>query len=108
MYLYLIVFDDFLESQLIQYSYLWLSLLIFSWYGRKAVKIKQTLNQRHQLKKEPQGLVYARKMIGKPALVFLFPLSKYEKWSPFQMALSGSLVWLIFLEIFYLTLWKYL
>ena len=108
IYLYLIAFDDFSESQLIQYSYLWLSLLIFSWYGRKAIKIKQALNQRHQLKKELQGLVYARQMIGMLALVFLFPLFKYEKWSPFQMALSGSLVWLIFLEVFYLTMWKYL
>ena len=108
IYLYFIAFDDLSEFQLIQWSYLWLSLLIFSWYGHKATKIKQSVNQMNQLKKELQGLVYIRQMIGTLALIIFFPLFKYEKWSSFQIALSGSLVWLVFLEVFYLTLWKYL
>ena len=106
IYLYFIAFDDFSELQLIQWSYLWMTLMVFGLYGRKAQKIHESLGHPHKLEQELQGLIRVGQLLGSVALIVLFPLFRYEKWSVSKIALSGALTWLVILEVFYLTLWN--
>ena len=106
IYLYFIAFDDFSELQLIQGSYLWMTLMVFGLYGHKAQNIHQSSRQKHKLEQELQGLIRTGQILGSFALIVLFPLFKYERWSSFKIALLGALVWLVILEVFYLTVWN--
>ena len=83
-----------------------MTLMIFGLYGRKAQKIHESMGHPHKLEQELKGLISAGQLLGSIALIVLFPLFRYEKWSVSKIALSGALACLVILEVFYLILWN--
>ena len=105
IYIYGIAFDDFSESELIQATLLWYLPLVFGIYGRTATKLHYARNRGITMKKQLYTSSLLVRYTGIVGVTFFFPFLVCRKGPPVKIALVGSAIWLILLEVFFLILW---
>ena len=104
IYIYIFNFDNFSETMLIRVTALWLFPIVFGYYGFVAQWMQ--LNYERQQFRRPKDLLisvsnrmpsfFIRPIFG----MLHFPLFIINK-SPLFIAISGSLIWSVWLLIFF-------
>ena len=105
VYIYGIAFDDFSETELVQATLLWYLPLVFGIYGRTATKLSHALNRGIEIKKQLFHVSLLVRYTGMIGITFFFPFLVCRKGPPVKIALVGSAIWLVLLELFFLVLW---
>jgi hypothetical protein len=107
IYIYVFNFDNYSETLLVQLTILWLIPIVFGYYGFIAQWMHLNFEKRQFIK--PIDLL---KSVSKKLPVFVirplfnmvhFPLFIINK-SPLFIAISGSLIWCIWLLIFFVVI----
>ena len=104
-YIYGYAFDDFSETELLQATLFWYLPLVFGIYGRTATKIKQSMDRGVSLQKQLAKASLIVRFTGLFGLVFFFPFFFVSKGSALKVAVVGTVVWLVLLEIFFVGIW---
>ena len=104
-YIYGYAFDDFSETELLQATLFWYLPLVFGIYGRAATKIKQSMDRGVSLQKQLAKASLIGRFTGLFGLVFFFPFFFVSKSSALKVAVVGTVVWLVLLEIFFVGIW---
>ena len=105
VYIYGIAFDEFSETELVQATLLWYLPLVFGIYGRTATKLNYALNRGIEIKKQLFRVSLLVRYTGMIGITFFFPFLVCRKGPPVKIALVGSAIWLVLLELFFLVLW---
>jgi hypothetical protein len=105
VYIYGIAFDDFSETALIQATLLWYLPLVFGIYGRTATKLNHARNRGISIKKQLFGVSHLVRYTGMIGMTFFFPFLVCRKGPPVKIALVGSAIWLVLLEVFFVVIW---
>jgi hypothetical protein len=119
VYLYGFNFDHMSETQLVNSIILWYAPIIFGLYGLASLRIKtsadetDTMALKHMFFGKDNGLllfgiilILISGVVG--FLLFAIPVSIYKlnnKRFDVYVAITGSLVWLILLVLFFLIIW---
>ena len=104
-YIYGYAFDDFSETELLQATLFWYLPLVFGIYGRTATKIKQSMDRGVSLQKQLATTSLIVRFTGPLGLAFFFPFFFVSKGSALKVAVVGTVVWLVLLEIFFVGIW---
>jgi hypothetical protein len=105
IYIYGIAFDDFSETELIQATLLWYLPFVFGIYGRTATKLHYARNRGLSIKKQLYLSSLIVRYTGIVGVTFFFPFLVCRQGPPIKIALVGSAIWLVLLELFFLVLW---
>ena len=104
-YIYGYAFDDCSETELLQATLFWYLPLVFGIYGRTATKIKQSMDRGVSLQKQLAKASLIVRFTGLLGVVFFFPFFFVWKGSSLKVAVVGTVVWLVLLEIFFVGIW---
>ena len=104
-YIYGFAFDDFSETELLQATLFWYLPLVFGIYGRTATKIEHSMDRGVSLQKQLATTSLIVRFTGLLGVVFFFPFFFVSKGSALKVAVVGTVVWLVLLEIFFVGIW---
>jgi len=107
IYIYLIAFDRFSETTLVQITPLWFFPIVFGGFGYTAEKmlgliaVGQATSIADAYKKWIQSFIAVNPLIGFIVAIFLFPFTMFNTKNSILIAFLGSAVWGILLLIFF-------
>ena len=104
-YIYGYAFDELSETELLQATLFWYLPLVFGIYGRTATKIKQSMDRGVSLQEQLATASLLVRFTGALGLVFFFPFFFVSKGSSLKVAIVGTVVWSVLLEIFFVGIW---
>jgi hypothetical protein len=104
-YIYGYAFDEFSEAELLQATLFWYLPLVFGIYGRTATKIEHSMDRGVSLQKQLATTSLIVRFTGLLGVVFFFPFFFVSKGSALKVAVVGTVVWLVLLEIFFVGIW---
>ena len=79
--------------------------LVFGIYGRTATKLNHARNRGISIKKQLFGVSHLVRYTGMIGMTFFFPFLVCRKGPPVKIALVGSAIWLVLLEVFFVVIW---
>jgi len=104
---YLVFFDNFSETELVQITPIWYFAIVLGLYGYKAEDLVNDIvnrkadNFRDAYLKWKHRLYENNILIGFLLSILFFPFPFFTKITPFSTALIGALIWGILLAVFF-------
>lgn len=104
---YLLFFDSFSETELVQITPIWYFSIILGLYGYKAEDLVNNIvngnanNFKDAYLNWTKELYESNFLIGLVISIIFFPFPMFKRITPFVTALTGALIWGVLLAVFF-------
>jgi len=105
--IYVFLFDNFSETELVQFTPIWYFSIVLGLYGYKAEDLVNDIvsgkaeNFRMAYLNWTKELYETNILMGLIISFLFFPFPMFKKITPFLTALTGALIWGILLAVFF-------